>query len=338
MRIEAPKVFVGVRLANNVKENLAKANEGPNAVSNIPEDVPDVTVIIPAYNSEGCIGQCVESVLASRFPAGKMEVICIDNNSSDGTLGVLQSFGSAIKLLREPKRGAGAARNAGLHKALGTFVAFTDADCTVASDWLANILAPLRSDQACAVGGRILSRPEAGPVERFGELIHDHQHAIEVVKPPYVISMNMASRLDLLLSLGGFDERWLRMQDGDLSLRLVRAGRRLRYCHNAVIYHHNRDTIRTLMWEGFTHGYWTSAFSKVYGDFERACERRAWREENPAAPILWPYYVTPLAPKTAKSPDPRLSRWQIALYWKLFRAAKEMGIRKGRRRPPIVVE
>lgn len=301
---------------------------------------PDVSVIIAVRNGAHEIRGCVESVLGSRFPREKMELICVDNASTDNTLSVLQSFGSAIQVIQESKRGAGAARNAGIRQASGTFVAFTDADCNVHPDWLANLLNPLRSDQACAVGGKILARPQAGFVERFGELIHDHRQAIQVYRPPYIISMNLASRRDLLLSMGGFDERWIRMQDVDLSFRLLAAERRLGYCDDAIVYHHNRDTIPKLLREGFTHGYWGAAFLETYGAFILEYQRKT-RQMDPARAVVWPYHPGPLTPKPPQAAKPsgsKLNPTYAALLSKLFKWGKQAGRMKGRWFPLVVIE
>jgi glycosyltransferase involved in cell wall biosynthesis len=296
---------------------------------------PEVSVIVPVYNAEQEIGPCVESILASRFAPEKREVICVDNNSTDGTLAVLRSFGAAIQVLSEKTRGAGAARNAGLKRASGEFIAFTDADCTVHPDWLDNILIPLRDRTACAVGGRIRARPGAGAIERFGELIHDHQKAIEVYQPPYIISMNMACRRDLLLAVGGFDERWLRMQDGDLSWRLLDAGRKFAYRDDAVIFHHNRDTLPKLLREGFLHGFWGASFSRAWNRFALGYLQEAKRQD-PAARVLWPYEAPREEPP---SPPPEaLSPMQVDVLWRVFKFGKTAGRIKGRWFPPVQAE
>ena len=102
---------------------------------------------------------------------------------------------------------------------------------------------------------RILARPPANYVERFGEAIHDHRTAIEVYRPPYAITMSWASRRALLTELGGFDNRFLRGQDTDLAYRIVQAGYRLAFAADAVVYHRNESTLRGLFTEGFVHGF-----------------------------------------------------------------------------------
>ena len=99
-------------------------------------------------------------------------------------------------------------------------------------------------------GGTIRAVPPAGDVERFGEVIHDHRRAIEVFEPPYAITMNWASRRSVLEELGGFDERFRRCEDVDLSYRMIQAGYRLAFAPAAVIYHHNEENLAGLFREG----------------------------------------------------------------------------------------
>jgi len=288
-----------------------------------PQNPVEVSVVVPVYNSERFIGKCVASLLSSNYNPSSFEIICVDNGSSDGSLRILRSFEPRIRVLVEPKRGPAAARNAGLREARGEFVAFTDSDCIVDPGWLAAMVRALRQGTVDAVGGRILARPEAGVIDRFGELVHDHQKAIEVFQPPYIISMNLAMGRDLLLSLGGFDERWLRIEDVDLSYRLLAAEKRLGYCNEAAIYHHNRDKLWTLAREGYLHGYFAAAFRKAYAGFVQS-----YRETHPA----------PSEVPTSSAPEPGLGVGPVQRYllWRVFHSAKRVGALVGRWSPPVL--
>ena len=282
---------------------------------------PGVSVIVPVYNGEQSIGPCIESLLASREPRDAMEVICVDNASTDATPDILRKFQPSIQVVRETKRGPAAARNAGLRVAAREFAAFTDADCTVDSSWLSNILIPLRAGSAGAVGGKILARPEAGPVEQFGELVHDHYNAIENDRPPYFITMNLAARTDMLHSIGLFDERWIRMEDVDIAYRMVAAGERIVYQPDAVVYHHNRDTLITLAREGFLHGYYRPAFLRVHRQFiDNYCSAAKAR--------------TGVKGPERRAADTNLEPWRLGLYWKVFNWSKKAGEFTGRRISP----
>lgn len=85
-----------------------------------------VSIIIPAFNRESTIAASVESALAQDHP--KIEVIVVDDGSTDGTIGELERFGDRIVVIRQPNAGPSAARNRGVANAKGEIVAFLDSD------------------------------------------------------------------------------------------------------------------------------------------------------------------------------------------------------------------
>jgi len=230
---------------------------------------PSVSVIVPAYNTEGTIEECVRSLLALRYPREKIELRVVDNDSSDGTAEALSRYQDRLVLVRERTRGAAAARNAGLAGAEGEVVAFTDADCVVDPDWLRHLVVPLRDPDVGIAGGTILARQPANYIERFGEAIHDHRKSIEVFRPPYAITMNWASRREVLLQVGGFDERFRRCQDVDLSYRVIQSGYTLAFAPEAVTRHRNEQSLAGLFREGFVHGFYSVQARKRHWGFLR---------------------------------------------------------------------
>ena len=87
---------------------------------------PNVSVIIPAFNCEQFVGQAIDSVLAQTSPPSQL--IVVDDGSTDGTSGVVRSFGAKIDYLYQQNAGIGAAVNFGLARAQGDVLAFLDAD------------------------------------------------------------------------------------------------------------------------------------------------------------------------------------------------------------------
>jgi len=90
---------------------------------------PKVSVILPCYNSEKYLRQCLDSILNQTLK--DMEVICVDDGSSDSTLEILRGYAQAdarVRVLTQPNGGAGAARNNGLRQARGEYLSFLDAD------------------------------------------------------------------------------------------------------------------------------------------------------------------------------------------------------------------
>lgn len=108
-----------------------------------------LSVIIPAYNAEKTIGRCLDSVLQAAKDA-PIEIICIDDGSSDATWNVLRRYDSqfsCIHCFHKENGGVGSARNAGLAKATGNYITWIDADDYVTTDWYAVIHEKLQQYQ-----------------------------------------------------------------------------------------------------------------------------------------------------------------------------------------------
>lgn len=116
---------------------------------------PLVSVILAVHNRDGSVARAIRSVLAQTYR--EVELIVVDDGSTDGTRRVVEAFGAPVRLVTQPHAGAYAARNVGLRHARGELVAFIDSDDAWLSDKLA-MQVPL------------MRRPEVGLV--FGDAIH----------------------------------------------------------------------------------------------------------------------------------------------------------------------
>src|SRR5687768_628448 len=88
--------------------------------------MPDVSVIIPAYNSGGLIRASIDSALSQRGVT--LEVVVVDDGSTDNTVSILESYGGAVRCIRQRNQGAYVARNNAAAVAKGEWLAFLDAD------------------------------------------------------------------------------------------------------------------------------------------------------------------------------------------------------------------
>jgi len=216
---------------------------------------PAVSVIVPAHNAEHTVAETVCSLLALDYPKECLEIVVVDNASTDGTAAVLARYADRIRVVRETRRGRSQARNAGLRATRFPVVAFIDADCTAAPDWLAYIVPRLEDPSVGVAGGKILGKRPCNAVEEFGEWVHDHARSINTLRPPYAVTPNWASRRRVLMEVGAFDEKLWRGGDCDLSYRILQAGYKLVYEDRALVFHRNHSNLRGLFREGFDHGF-----------------------------------------------------------------------------------
>jgi len=109
----------------------------------------DVSVVIPAYNAAAYLGAAIESVLAQGKPV--LEVIVVDDASTDETPDLLYAYGDPVRVIRQEKGGSSVARNRGAALARGQLLAFLDADDLWATDKLERQLAVLDGDPSLDV-------------------------------------------------------------------------------------------------------------------------------------------------------------------------------------------
>lgn len=132
-----------------------------------------VSVVIPTYNRAAYLREALESVLAQTYK--EIEVIVVDDNSTDGTARVVSSFGPKVKYILQDNRERGAARNSGIRNSTGDYIAFLDSDDVWFRDHLEACVKALESFPEAGLSfsgsymmdgdGKVISKM---PVRRFG--------------------------------------------------------------------------------------------------------------------------------------------------------------------------
>lgn len=216
-----------------------------------------VTVILCTYNRSESLRKALESVAASSLPSSvEWDVLIVDNNSADHTRDVALAFcrqhPDRFRYIFEPRQGKSFALNTGIRQSHGDILAFLDDDVTVEPTWLKNLTQALDSSEWSGSGGRIvLEWPVSvppwlsteGPYARHGFPGFDQgSEAKQLSGPPF--GTNMAFRREMFEKYGGFRTdlgpnpgSQIRAEDTEFGRRLIRAGERLRYEPDAVVYH-----------------------------------------------------------------------------------------------------
>jgi glycosyltransferase involved in cell wall biosynthesis len=193
----------------------------------MPATPPLVSVVVPTYGRPSLLRNCVEATLAQRctFP---FELIVIDDG---GTPAAQESLNSVLDprltVLRVANGGPAKARNEGIRRAQGTYVAFVDDDCIPSVAWLQAAVDAFEND-VVMVQGPVAPPQPASPLE---------YHFIQTGGPANV-SANLVVRRAALLAVGGFDEGfpYAAAEDFELCWRLERVGGK-RFAPNARVVH-----------------------------------------------------------------------------------------------------
>ena len=221
----------------------------------VSQDKPLVSVIVPAYNAAKTIKGCIESLLKQSYRT--YEVIVVDNNSTDDTRRILESFGERIRTLKEVKKGSFAARNTGVKNARGEILAFVDSDCVVGDDWLEKLTEPIISEGEVAAYGGSVDAQET----RWSRMEHAYEESfIDGFSKGEYIQMgdtkNLAIKRDVFLGIGGFDDSFEWSGDTDFGLRFAEAGFRIRLAEGCRAKHYFKAGFWKLVRNKFRHGFW----------------------------------------------------------------------------------
>lgn len=218
------------------------------------EEWPALSVLVPAYDESGYVGPCIDALLAADYPREKLEVIVVDDGSTDDTFAEADRRADgveAVTVIHKENGGKHSALNRGLERATADLIVTIDADSIVATDALRAIVRTFeRHPDAGAVAGNV-------KVSNRGSLVTDLQ-ALE-----YVIGINTfrrafdllgvvtvvpgclgAFRRDVLELVGGYDADTL-TEDFDATIQILKRGERIHHS-DAVVYTEAPDTWRDL--------------------------------------------------------------------------------------------
>ncbi|MBI4516251.1 MAG: glycosyltransferase [Deltaproteobacteria bacterium] len=184
--------------------------------------MPLVSVIVPSHNRRALLREAVESVLGQRGVA--IDLIVVDDGSSDGSEGELSEFGARVRYRWQPQRGVSAARNAGARLARGRWLAFLDSDDLWLPDKLATQLAFVSEHPETTIC-------QTGEIWiRNGVRVNPCRHHRKPDGDVFLASLQrcvvspsaVMLRRELFEATGGFDESLPACEDYDLWLRLAR--------------------------------------------------------------------------------------------------------------------
>lgn len=237
----------------------------------------EISVVIPTFNRCGrglrstsgvdsLLGRCLSAVFAQEFPSAAVEVIVVNDGSTDSTGAFLASLDApcALSCLNQPHAGAGAARNLGAARARGRVLLFLDDDVIAEPGLLQAHLEMHRTHPRSAIVGHLetaawnhdpLLSTLVGRLQDRGARLQVSPHALT---PCDLLTGHFSIERDLFLGLGSFESALPSDEDFELGLRLQDHGIAIRYCPGAratELYDRQSDVfVEGAYRKGYAHG------------------------------------------------------------------------------------
>jgi len=206
---------------------------------------PQVSVLIPVFNDEQRLKQCLEALECQTYPKHHYEVIVVDNGSTDDLKSVVSRFQQAFYCY-EAKPGSYAARNYGLTIANGEIMAFTDSDCIPANDWLEQGVSVLKSNPDYGLVGGAISLfykdPSAPTAVELYESLRAFPQRRYIEQQQFAATANVFTHRRVFDDVGVFNAELKSGGDSEWGKRVAAAGYRLHYAEEVKITHPARST------------------------------------------------------------------------------------------------
>ncbi|MBU0718401.1 MAG: glycosyltransferase, partial [Planctomycetes bacterium] len=181
-----------------------------------------VSLVIPGRDCAATIRECLDAVVPMLERTPLREVIFVDDGSTDETAEIVTEF--PVTYIKGEGRGPGSARNIGWRRARCPLVWFVDSDCVAEPEALTLLLPHLSDPKVAAVSG---SYGNMASHSLLACLIHEEivqRHLAMPERVNFLATFNVIYRKAVLEEVGGFDERFLKGQDAELSWRVLEAG------------------------------------------------------------------------------------------------------------------
>lgn len=213
------------------------------ATPRMARELPFISVVVPTFNRAVVLPYLLAALARQTYPADRMEVIVVDNSSTDDTEEVVKAWQAvtpfALSFYRKENRGPAASRNYGAARAVGDVIAFTDSDCLPLPTWLARAADGLANGAGIVCGPIVPRRRQGAPGLMAAQL-----EGIGADRGTYPTA-NLFVRRAAFKAVGGFDESfglypWGELvagEDADLAWRLKRAGERAVFMEDVIVDH-----------------------------------------------------------------------------------------------------
>lgn len=228
-----------------------------------------ISVIIPVYNGQNVISNCLKALLNQNYPKNKYEIIVVDDGSTDDTVEIFSKF-KKVRLIKQKHSGPAVARNFGASKSKGDILLFTDADCVQPKDWVRNMIEPFKDEEIAGVSGTYKTLNKGSLIARFAgyEIEERHKSLSKKRFLDFIGTFSAGYRKKIFQKYGGFDTSFATSsgEDPELSFRMHKAGFKMVFQPKAFVYHRHPDSLYKFLKQKFWRGYWRVLTYKKHKD------------------------------------------------------------------------
>lgn len=222
-----------------------------------------VSVIIPAYNAETIIRECLSSLINQSIRRDKYEIIVVDDGSTDRTNDIAKEFGARV--LYQKNAGPAAARNRGAQEAESDILLFIDSDCIPNKGWIEKMIEPFSNPEIVGVQGIYMSK-QKNIIARLVQTEIEHRYSL-MQRSKYIDFIGTyaaAYKKNIFLKMGGFDISFPMAsgEDTDLSYRLSQNDYKMVFNPQAIVYHKHPDTLKSYLRQKYWRAYWRNLIYK----------------------------------------------------------------------------
>lgn len=208
-----------------------------------------ISFIVPTYNSEKTIEKCIKSINKQKC---KKEIIVVDGISTDKTIEILKRF--ELKIYEEKKKGAGPARNFGLKRTKGDYIAFIDSDVVLPIGWIKKCIKKLEEDKKIAgVGGPGIGIKKKIISECLDALLYGKSHRTNETFVNSLATMNVVYKKSIIKGIY-FDENILIGEDPEFNFNIIKKGYKLLFSRSLKVYHYHPEKLSELIKKWYNYG------------------------------------------------------------------------------------
>ncbi len=219
---------------------------------------PKISIAIVNLNGKDYLRDCLESIKELSYPIEEIEIIVVDNGSTDGSIPFLKKQDPPLKIIENSSNlGFAKANNQAAEIATGEYIAFLNNDTKVDKDWLIELLKPIHNDTDIICSGSKVLSFDGKKIDFAGAMINFEgkgfqiDYGVDIEKDnhtiakylPFVNGGAMMIQKDIFLRAGGFDEDFFAYyEDVDLGWRLWVLGYKVIFVPTSIVYHAHHGT------------------------------------------------------------------------------------------------